>query len=1099
MKLLNVLAVGEKSVFRNMRVFGPMAAALFLLANASFAQVGTASLSGVVKDPSGAVLPNASVVISSTRETLSRTVKTGADGLYVVTSLPPGSYELSVQAAGFQKREMTGIELSSGQVATLNVILSPAGVTTRVTVSAAAPLMQTTSASLGTEISSVQATNLPILGGSFLNTLDIAPATVPYAPTGTTENYSPIGSQGNVMPSVFGQRQKDNDFLVDGVENRDPDFLGVPVYPPPEAIAEMKVDSGVGSAIYGHGSGATVNIVTKSGSNQWHGAAWEFLRNNDLNAKTYFNPTIVPFRWNQFGGDIGGPLEIPHLLPRSKGWYVFGYYEGIRIQTVSEYTTLVPTAAELSGDFSADQPIYDPYTTIAGPGGSQVRTQYPNNTIPTGELNQTSLALAKALFPAPNLAPGIIPGVNYLNPGTSAQNGDQWSARVDHQFGQHDNYFMRYTGSTDPSSSVNLPTITTGTQVHINNAVVSDTHVISPTFVVTGRYGLMSDYLKTNTEGPAGLADSIGLGNTYGYALGGPIMPAFSIPGYVSPGFGANILFSLTTSYTADAQKVAGAHALEFGGGVIHIHFHDKTTTEPDVTFASTQTSDFTSGTGNAMASFLIGAPLSAQHILGVDEDAEDNQTTNEYGAYVQDTWRHRRFTVDAGLRWDYAAVPVNRLGMGTVDPDTGVYVWDIRNPITGAAPNIRRGGTPPEKHAFAPRLGIAYTINPRTIVRASYGVFFNIFGSQYIQGPQGVRGNYPFAFPQSVTDLNQGVPDALLPDPFPPSQAISPACNQCLNVDQDSSRTPYVEEWTLSLQRQFGDNLVLEADYFGSHGVKLGGQIVDDTATVPGPGPISLRQPHPQYSPYILNNYDEFQSWYEAGALQLRRRFVHGLQFMANYTWSKNLDQLDNLSNAGIGGAPTSNPTRYNGPSLKGPAGFDVPQILVVSGVWSIPGHTGNRYVDAFVSHWNTSGIANFRSGVPFMLFLTTDNENIGTVSGRYTEFPNRVGNPHAIHPSAGEWFNTAAFAVPAPYTIGNVGRNFLRTASFYDTDYALYKTWPIRESSSAELRADAFNVFNHANLGYPGTEIGTRQFGKVSSTINPGRSLQLALRLHF
>jgi hypothetical protein len=278
---------------------------------------------------------------------------------------------------------------------------------------------------------------------------------------------------------------------------------------------------------------------------------------------------------------------------------------------------------------------------------------------------------------------------------------------------------------------------------------------------------------------------------------------------------------------------------------------------------------------------------------------------------------------------------------------------------------------------------------------------------------------------------------------------------------------------------------------------VKLGGQIIDNTAQVPGLGPITARQLWPQLAPYILTNFDEFNSYYEGGTLQLKKKFYQGLQFVANYTWSKNLNQLDNLSNAGIGGAPTSNPLRWD--ARKGPAGFDVPHLFVVSAVWTIPGRSGNALADAVISGWTVSGVSNYHSGLPFMTFLTTDNENIGTVSGRSTEFPNLVGDPHAIQHTVQKWFNTAAFAVPAPYTVGNAGRNILRTDTLISTDLAISKQWRFLESRSIELRGEFFNIFNHANFGYPGTQIGTAQFGAVSNTLNPGRQVQIVGKIHF
>lgn len=625
---------------------------------------------------------------------------------------------------------------------------------------------------------------------------------------------------------------------------------------------------------------------------------------------------------------------------------------------------------------------------------------YPGNVIPSSQLNSSTVGIARLLLPSPNLPVGLIPGKNYLNPGAATQDGDQWSVRVDHQFGQHDNFFSRYTGSTDPSSSVGLPTLKTVTAVSVANVAVSDTHIIAPTFIVTGRYGLMRNFYNPDTLFPTDLPQQTGLGNIFGTVEGHAALPAITIPGYSGPGFGVNNIYSLQHSVTGDAQRISGEHTLEFGASLIHTHIHDVDNSNTNAVFASTQTSNFNSSTGSALASFLIGAPDSVQRLIGSDQD---DQTTTAYGAYVQDTWRHGRLTVNIGVRYDYTTVPVNTYGLGTFDTSRGLFVWDIKNPLTGAPPNIRRGGTPPEGRDFAPRFGIAYAITPRTVVRASYGIFFNTFGSQYIQGPQGARGNWPFAFPQSQTGLNQGLPTALFPNPFSGDPTSSPYYNQVLNVDESSSRTPYVHEWTFSLQRQIGHNWAVEADYFGSKGVKLPGQIIDNTAIVPGPGPISQRQLWPQLAPYILTNFNEFPSWYEAGSLQVKKVFSGGLQLVANYTYSKNLDVVDNLSNAGLGGAPTSNPTRFD--SRKGPAGFDVPQLLVISGVWAIPGRTGNRLFNAVLANWNLSGITNVRSGLPFMVFLTTDNENIGTVSGRSAEFPDLVGDPRAGQRSVLRW----------------------------------------------------------------------------------------------
>ena len=1068
----------------------------FITATASFAQIGTASLSGLVSDPSGAAIPNAAIALQSATQAFRLDIKTGATGEYVLPSVPPGTYRLTTSASGFREQSSGAFELSSGQAATLNVNLKLAGSETTVTVEAEAPVIQTTSASLGTVVSSREMTELPLLGGSFLNALVVAPGVAPVPPAGSTTSFSPVSQ--STLPSVFGQRQKDNIYTIDGVDNRDPDLLGIPLYPPPEAVAEMKVDSGVGSSVYGRASGATVNIVTKSGSNRWHAALWEDFRNNDIDARSFFSGSVSPYHYNQFGFDFGGPFQIPRLLKKEKAWYIFGYYEGVRIRNAANFTALLPTAANLTGNFAGFSPIFDPYTTAAGSTGALVRQPYSGNAIPKSQINASTLTLAQALFPLPNLAAGVIPGANYLNPAVNSQNGDQWNVRLDHQFGRRDNFFVRYTDADNPSQTQGLPSLSTDTSARLTNFIVSDTHVFNPTFLVTGRFGLNRITYRQLTSPPQGLVEQSGINAAYPAFDGYPLIPPTTITGYGGISFAAALYGpQYVSSYTGDAQKVRGEHTIEFGGGLMRTQIHDDNITQSAVQFAATQTSNFVGGTGDALASFLLGAPASASRLVG---SAAGDVSSNAYSLYLQDTWRHRHLSVNLGLRYEYASVPVNHDGLGTFVYDTGTYVWDKTNPINGAAPTVHSGGLTPRKKNFMPRAGFAYQITPRTVVRSSFGFFYDTFGSGYIQAAESARGNWPFSFPQSLTGMNPGVPNALFPNPFPsqPQGSTTPlVCGQCLNLNPSSSRTPYVAEWTLSLQREVIRDFAVEAAYFGSHAVHLVGQIIDNTAVVPGPGAITLRQLYPQFAPYVLNGYNEFPSWYEGASLRVNKRFSHGLTFLLSYTFSKNLDVVNNLSNASLGGAPTSNPTRYQ--RNKGPAGFDIPNMLVFSGSWSIPGRTGNRLADQALAGWRLSGISSAYSGLPFMLFLATDNENIGTVSGRSTELPNLVGDPSVASPNPSRWFNTAAFAVPAPYTAGNAGRNILRTGTLVNTDLSVSKRWRFLESRDFEARVDLFNAFNHPNFGYPGGTLGTAQFGKVANTRTGGRIVEIVLKLHF
>jgi hypothetical protein len=502
-----------------------------------------------------------------------------------------------------------------------------------------------------------------------------------------------------------------------------------------------------------------------------------------------------------------------------------------------------------------------------------------------------------------------------------------------------------------------------------------------------------------------------------------------------------------------------------------------------------------------SFASYLLGTPDTVTRNAG---NTEGLMHGNVYSWYLQDTWRAtRKLTLNLGLRWDYASPLINDFGLGTFVYETGQYVWDQKNPITGAPANVRQAALPPDRNNFAPRVGLAYQLSPKTVVRGGFGIFYDIFGSNYVQTQQSPRGNWPFAFPQTVTGLNTGVPNAIFPNvlPGPPTGSTVPlGCQQCLNIAPDTSRTPYVEEWTFSIQRQLAANWVFESAYFGSHGLKLTGQIVDNTAIVPGPGPISARQKNPQFPPYINNGYNVFPSWYDGLSLKLDKRLARGLSLLVSYTWSKTLDVSDNLSNASLGGNPTANATRFNLAANKAVAGFDIPQNFVTSVIYTIPGKTKNHLANAFIADWNLSAIVSHYSGLPFSVFISGDVANIGTVSGRSTQYPNLVGDPNAIaNRSPQLWFNTAAFAQPAQYTFGNAGRNILRTDTQNNVNFSLFKRFVFLEKRDVELRGDFFNLLNHTSFGYPNVTVGNAQFGKLSNTRNSGRQVQLALKIHF
>jgi hypothetical protein len=1066
------------------------------------AQIGTATLSGNVTDPAGALIPGAHVSLQSTTEKAARETVSDPAGAYIIPSILPGMYQLVVKAPGFATQTLTNIILSAGQGSTLNVALGIARTAQMVTVKEAPPLLDTTTATVASEVTAEQFVALPMLGRNFQSLLAILPGVAYVAPP-NGYNFSVAGS--GINPSVYGQRNRDNDYTIDGVPNNEINYNAIATNPPPEAIAEMKVQTGSDLGAYGGSAGATVTLVTKSGTNKYHGNAWEFLQNNALNARSFFLPNVGAYRWNQLGGTFGGPLILPHLR-RERAWYVYGWYEGVRIHSAANYTGLVPTAAELQGDFSADpESIYNPYSSTTNPDGSLATRQvFSGNQIPTGLLNSTSVALTKALYPAPNLAPGVIPGVNYLNTGENTNTYDQWSTRIDHQFGPNNSFYARFTDARNPQSTISLPSEPSLNTFHSTNLAVSETHTFSPSFLVTARFGIERTNPEYFTGGP-NILDSTGLVNAYPpYEDTFPLLPSIGIPGYAGLGQskgsdGPEFLYS----WTADAQRIVGRHAISFGGRVTHTSFFTDCSSD-FMEFSADQTAGPSGNGGDALASFLLGLPESVARQAG---HTAGNFAANSYAWYVQDTFRATpKLTLNLGVRWDVNMPLIDKFGHSNFDWVTGVFQFDITNPITGAPANVRPGGVAPDYRGYQPRVGIAYSITPKTVVRASDGVFSDAFGvSGQIQ--QGGHGSWPFAFTQELGGLNLGLPTAFILNPFPgpPVASTTPqGVSEGLNFDVPTSRVGYVQEWSLSVQRQVTPSMMFEVSYAGSHGVKLSGQIIDNTAVVPGTTPIASRQKWPNFPSFIENGYNEFSSKYNGLTLKLDKRTSRNLTFLIDFTWQKTLDNVDSTRSTAdaINNPKGTNPTRFNLGAFWGPASFDIQKIFNASYIYEIPFRSQSRFARVALANWQLSGTIAGGSGAPYVVYLNQDSANIGSSLGRLDQFPNMVSDPNAISKrTAAKWFNTAAYQIPTFGTLGNAGKHALFSDPLINWDSAFMKRFPFGESRAVEFRTEFFDFLNLSTFAPP-QEIdssNSSSFGTVSTTRQGGRTIQFGLKLHF
>ena len=1059
------------------------------------AQVATATLSGTVSDASGAGIPGAQVTLAGMLEKTSRQMVTDAQGRYMFPSILPGSYQLVVAAKAFQTQTLTNIVLTVGQGSTLDVVLSVAKAVEVVNVKEAPPLLQTTTATLGADVTATEFTTLPMSGRNFKELLGILPGvTVISAPNG--HMLSPEGQGTN--PSIYGQRQRDNNYEIDGVPNNEVVYNGVPTNPPPEAVSEMKVLSGPDLGAYGWSAGGVISLVTKSGTNKYHGDAWEFVQNNDLNARSFFLPSVGAYQWNMFGGAFGGPVT------KRSGWYVFGWYEGTRVHSAAMYTALVPTPAELSGDFSADPPIYNPYTSLVNPDGSLASRQlFAGNQIPTNLLNSSALTMAQMLYPAPNFPANIIPGVNFLNMSPGVDDASQYSVRLDHQFRGKDNFYARYSQSNENSISPGLPALPSIEHIRNNNIAVSLTHTFSPTFLITGRFGWQHAGDWYPFVGPDAAKEAGTLAAFPPWEGKYDTIPPTEIAGY--PMLSQEPDFDwpeMLWSGTVDAQKVKGRHTLAFGGRFTRDTLFTDCQTGTFEEFTVDQTG-FGSGTGDALASFLLGLPESAGREAG---HTAGDMSGNGMGFYVQDNFRATpKLTLNFGLRWDFTAPLKNSFGDSTFEWETGNYYWDLTNPVTGAPANIRRGMVAPDYRGYQPRIGIAYRITPKTVVRTSYGIFSEAYGVKQ-QGDQGNHGNWPFAFAQTIGSLNLTLPTAFLANPFPgPPCCVTAAegLTEGVNSYYSTSRVGYVHEWNFSLQRQLTPSLMLEAAYFGSHGVKLPGQIIDNTGEYPGTTPLATRTKWPDFPPYIENNYNEFSSEYNGMSLKLERHMSRNLMFLIAFTWQKTLDDSDSTRSSpdATNNPVGTNPTRFNFTSFWGPATFSVPKVFNASYVYNVPWKTSSKWANALAGNWSFAGGVGADDGTPYVVYIDADNENNGcTVVGRDCEFPSLVANPNAgIKPTAMEWFNTAAYVLPPFGTAGNAGKHSLYSDPEIDWDTAVLKRFPFGENRWVEFRAEFFNILNLSTFAPPGDLMTDPNFGEVSSTRQGGRMIQFALKLHF
>jgi hypothetical protein len=1076
-----------------MQRIGVFVVVFLLAAIAAFSQVDAARIAGLVRDGSGSIVSAAQVAFRNRDTGWAEKVVTNGDGLYVSPPLAPGDYEVEIVAPGFAP-VVQNLRLEVAQRASVDVSLKPGAVKEVVNVEAAAAEVSADTSTLSNLRTETSVKNLPLNGRNFAELMGLTAGVTP-AQSQITGSIPLSQVRGETGYSVNGLRLEDNHFLLDGIsDNENHNGLGIILFPPLDAVQEFREETSVPDARYGRGGGGTVNLVFKSGTEQFHGDIFEYLRNSDLDAKNYFDKSKPPFHMNQFGGTLGGPLG-----GKDSKTYFFVDYQGDRVAQGLTSLSTVPVVAFRNGDFSsAAQQIFDPTTTVQNANGTYSRTPFPGNKIPAAQLNAVGQNLIN-LYPEPN-EPGLVN--NYLYQPTRTVVSDEFDIKIDHRFSDRNYAFARYSRARDDIYQPGtLPTPAVGGSISgysaepSQQAVVSDNHIFSPTLVNNFRAGwsriaINSQDLNAGQQlgNQLGIPGSNVAGNPLTYGA-----PYVTVTGAATLGSYGNtpaIIISNNYQYDDSVSLVRGRHTIQIGAEFQRLQYNVFQTLNErgtlNFTTAYTSNPASTAASGIGFADLLLGVPISGS-LSAIDGMRGLRQS--DVSAFVQDDFRiNDRLTFNIGLRYE------NYLGWPWTEVDNRAYNFI---PSAGALEQVGTNGIPRSGVGgndlnFMPRVGLAYRFSAKTVIRTGYGIFYS--SPQVIFG-KSIENNPPNSVSSAFTNNQYNFAGA-----WPASQGFDrPAAGNLLGaayaIDQNA-KTPYTQQWNFTLQRQLTGSAVLTAAYVGTAGIHQEGALNINQA-VPGLGAVAARRPYPLYQD-IQSTVDTQSSRYHALQVTAERRFSKGLDFQLAYTYSHALDYA-----SGLLGAYSNT---YNLRQDYGNADFNVPQRLVGSFTYQLPLKAANDLLNHAVRGWQVNGIASFYDGLPFSVQSATNTLNNGAASHAQYIGPGDGSLPSGQR-TVQDWFNTAAFAVPGPQQWGNSGRNILQGPGTKEFDLSLFREFSLSEGSSRklQLRSEFFNFLNSPQFNNPNATIGTSSVGTITSAGSPftfqrlSREIQVAAKLYF
>jgi hypothetical protein len=1132
------------------------------IATACFSQTTSTSILGTVTDASGASISGAKVTATNVKTSVSSSTVTTDTGDYAFPLLDTGEYQVSVDQPGFKPEKRQGILLQVNEKFRVDFRLQVGTQTEQITVTAEAANLRTDEASIGGTVEQRRLVELPMNGRNVGNFAVLNPG-VSFGPRHGYDGQSgpsggvPIPGQ-TIAIIANGQRETSQHATLDGVVATEARINTVPFSPSPEAMEEVRVISGSYSAEYGFNSGAQLVMVMRSGTNELHGSAYDFLRNDKLDAEDYFQNYFTPagqprvkktaLRQNQFGGVIGGPIMIPKLYDgRNRTFFNFNYEGRRRRQPGAISTALVPTDAFRNGDFSAllnrrsatgaalpAIQIIDPQSDPANP------TPFPGNIIPQSRISATSRALLNYFPRAQNELTDPITGINFRNPGTNSIDDNQYFLKIDHSFSDSDKVFARYATNIPRYFSItNNPEFSYLVTARNNNLATQWLHLFSPTIINEARFGISES--RDDSFNPRANTDftleGIGIRGFNVLTDGNRALtqrevgiPNMNITGFLSPaerdggnGFDRNRVYQINDNLAI----TTGAHTIKTGFDYRRVTLFRGAANVPRGAF------NFTGNVaGNSFAAFLLGTATSTESPEGLPlTDILQHRTA----LYVNDDWKPiRRLTLNLGLRWEYNSPATDVQGLWR----SAEWRNGLNNPLEYVPADIRTVYQfyNPSKKQFMPRVGLAYRLTDDWVIRSAFGTYYNVhqlnnYSILNLNPP--LSGSTAFANTISNGVLVPGATVYNFTNPFGQPSPTSLTNANVLNTDNFQ---PYVAQWSFDIQRRLPWDATLTVGYVGSKTSHLDNTVErnnpDPFIPTSGADTVQSRRPYqtiidkgvsrPLSRIRFLDSGGN--SWYEGLQVSLRKRYSHGFVYTLAYTFSKTLMEGYGR-NEGDGINTTTYQDKNNRAAEKGRVGFDARHVAVMSFIYDVPAPKilSTGFAGAIFSGWQTNGIVTLKSGLPFTVGQG-NLLNTGNASAR----PDRIANGKLENPTVNQWFDPDAFrlvscansALPELCHYGTSGNGILEGPGFKNVDASLFKNFGITERAKLQFRAEFFNVLNTPQFNVPNRSLNTQGgflpqraangsityptqagfsggVGAITSVISPMRNVQFGLKL--